>query len=104
MSLRRYEILLPIRYNDGAPVEEEKFAQTRRELVSAFGAFTTQPEPMQGWWTHEGKTYEDRSLRFILDVEATPENRRFLANFKETLKARFRQLDVWMISYEIDIH
>lgn len=104
MSFRRYEILLPTRYNDGAPVEEAKFAETRRELVAQFGAVTTQPEPFQGWWTHEGHIYEDRSLRFIIDAEATPEIRVFLTNLKEVLKARFRQIDIWMISYEIDIH
>jgi hypothetical protein len=95
---------LPIRYNDGSPVDEEKFAQTRRELVAQFGALTTQPESFQGWWTHEAQIYEDRSLRLIVDAEATPEMRAFLTNFKEVLKARFRQIDIWMISYEIDIH
>ena len=104
MSFRRYEILLPIRYNDGSPVEEEKFARTRRELVAMFGALTKQPDTFQGWWMHGGETYEDRNLRFIVDVEATPENRAFFAGLKETLKTRFRQIDIWMISYEIDIH
>ena len=55
-------------------------------------------------WTHGGETYEDRSLRFVVEVEATPENRAYLTNLKEVLKARFRQIDIWMISYEIDIH
>jgi hypothetical protein len=85
-------------------VEEEKFAQTRRELVARFGALTTQPEAFQGWWTHGESTYEDRSLRFIVDIDATAENRAFLKDFKETLKSRFRQIDIWMISHEIDIH
>jgi hypothetical protein len=31
-SRRRYEILLPIRYNDGTPVEPDKFFQTQEEL------------------------------------------------------------------------
>lgn len=104
MSSRRYEILVPIRYNDGSPVEEEKFVQTRRELVETFGALTTQPEPFQGWWTHGGEIFEDRSLRFVVDVDATPANRAYRATFKEVLKTRFHQIDIWMISYEIDIH
>ena len=72
--------------------------------MARFGALTTEPEPFQGWWTHEGHIHEDRSLRFIVDAEATPENRAFLTNLKEVLKARFRQIDIWMISYQIDIH
>ena len=33
MPLERYEILLPLKYNDGTPIEPEKFQQTRKELV-----------------------------------------------------------------------
>src|SRR6267142_1261784 len=33
MSFRRYEILLPTRYNDGAPVEAEKFHLVIEELA-----------------------------------------------------------------------
>ena len=41
MPFERYEILLPLQYNDGTPVEPEKFQETRRELVRRFGALTT---------------------------------------------------------------
>jgi len=33
MPFERYEILLPLNYNDGTPIEPEKFQETRRELV-----------------------------------------------------------------------
>jgi len=33
MSTVRYEILLPLRYNDGTPVEQEKFIITFNSLV-----------------------------------------------------------------------
>lgn len=36
MPSERYEILLPLKYNDGTPVEPEKFQQARRELVQRF--------------------------------------------------------------------
>jgi hypothetical protein len=32
MPLERYEILLPLKYNDGTPVEPEKFRQTKIEI------------------------------------------------------------------------
>jgi hypothetical protein len=31
MRMRRYEILLPLAYNDGRPVEKSKFLQTVEE-------------------------------------------------------------------------
>lgn len=40
MLKRRYEILLPIRHNDGRPVSGELLEQTREELVAQFGGIT----------------------------------------------------------------
>ena len=32
VSFRRYEITLPTRYNDGLPIEPDKYLMTRREI------------------------------------------------------------------------
>ena len=104
MSLKRYEILLPTRYNDGLPIEDEHFTRTRRELVAEFGAVTWSPERLQGIWSHEGKTFEDANIKVVIDVEDTPAARAFFRQFKETLRTRFRQIEIWMISYPIEIH
>jgi hypothetical protein len=37
MPFERYEILLPLNYNDGTPIELEKSQETRRELVEPYG-------------------------------------------------------------------
>jgi len=104
MSFRRYEILLPTRYNDGLPVEEEQFTRTRRELVAAFGAITWCPDRLQGIWSHGGQIFEDTNVKVLVDVEDTPEARAFFRAFKETLKTRFQQIEIWMVSYLVDIH
>ena len=103
MSRRRYEILLPLRYNDGSTVEPEKLFETQEELVAAFGALTTSPEQFRGIWMQEGQRFEDEHFRIVVDIEATLENRAFLARFKERLKERFRQIDIWIVSYEIEV-
>lgn len=103
MSFRRYEITLPTRYNDGLPVEPEKFLLTRREIAARFGALTFVPEPVHGEWSHQGARYEDVNIRIIVDVDDTPENAQFFRRLKQTLKDRFRQIDIWIVSYEIRI-
>ena len=103
MSFRRYEITLPTRYNDGREIEPAKFLATRRELSGKFGALTFLPEPIQGEWTHKQLRFEDVNLRIIVDVEDTAENAEFFAKFKETLKQRFEQIEIWIVSYEIRI-
>lgn len=103
MSFRRYEITLPTRYNDGSPVEPEKYLITRRDLAARFGALTFLPQPILGEWTHQQVRYEDTNIRIIVDVEDTPQNSEFFVSFKQILKERFRQLDIWMVSHEIRI-
>ncbi len=103
MSSIRYEILLPLQYNDGTAVEDEKFEQTWADLVAQFQALTIQPQSFRGIWMHEGERYEDNLIRLILDVPDTPETEQFFKAYKETLKERFKQLDVWITAYSIRI-
>ena len=103
MSRRRYEILLPIKYNDGAPIEADRFFETQEELIATFGALTTSPELLRGVWLQEGQRFEDEHLRLVVDVETTPETRGWFREFKETLKLRFRQFDIWIVSYDIEV-
>ena len=103
MSFRRYEITLPTRYNDGTPVEPEKYLITRREIAARFGALTFLPQPIYGEWTHQETRYEDANVRIVVDVEDTTAAGDFFAQLKPKLKERFQQLEIWIVSYEIRI-
>ena len=88
--LGRFEILLPLQYNDGSQVEQEKFTQTRRELDNQFGGSSADPIPISGHWVSQGTLYEDNLLRLRVDVPYTRKNRTFFRRYKELLKERFR--------------
>jgi|ERR1017187_1294334 hypothetical protein len=103
MSFRRYEIILPTRYNDGTPVPNAEFWETAKALVAEFGATSYLPEPFQGIWIHQGQTYAKQNVRLFVDVEDTPENAAFFRQLKTMLKQRFWQIDIWLVSYEIRI-
>src|SRR5438477_12721685 len=103
MPKRRYEILLPLRHNDGRPVTSDKFGLTRQELLAQFGALSTDPQSLLGTWTFEGKQYEDELLRFVVDADDTQENREFFVSFKRVLLERFEQLEIYIISHPIDV-
>jgi hypothetical protein len=51
---RRYEILLPQRFNDGQPVPDDLFADTLLELRSQFGAVSSETQIIRGIWQHAG--------------------------------------------------
>jgi hypothetical protein len=103
MRKRRYETLLPLKYNDGRPVSEGLFEQTREELVGQFGAISIEPGLVRGVWVHEGTRYEDELLRYVIDVDDTPENQQFFVDFKARLLARFDQIELYIAPYPVDI-
>lgn len=92
----RYEILLPLKYNDGTPVESEKFEQVRKELLRQFEGLTINSGTIEGLWLYQGEMVEDELIRIIIDAEETIENERFFHEFKERLKEKFRQVEIWI--------
>ena len=94
---------MPTQYNEGNPVEPERFLITRREIAARFGALTFLPQPVHGEWMHQEIRFEDINLRIVVDVEDTPESAEFFARLKQTLKQRFQQIEIWIVSHEIRI-
>ena len=70
MPAVRYEILLPLKYNDGSDVEASKLLQTKEELVQKFGALTVDPHPLEGLWTHQEALYHEVLLKYTLRMTA----------------------------------
>ena len=102
-SYRRYEILLPLRFNDQEAIPDALLGETAIELRQQFGAVSSETQIIRGLWQHEGQSYRDDLVRVFVDVPDTPENRHFFVEYKERLKARFRQLDIWMTTYLIEV-
>ena len=102
-ALRRYEILVPLRFNDGRPVPEALLAQTFVELREHFGAASWETQTLRGAWQHEGSVYEDHLTRFFVDVPDLPRHREFFVRCKESLKLRFDQIDLWITSHPLDV-
>jgi hypothetical protein len=50
-----------------------------------------------------GKNHLLQDVRLFVDVEDTVGNAAFFQRFKGILKERFRQIDIWIVSYEIRV-
>lgn len=48
--LRRFEVLLPLRFNDGRSVPEDLLTDTLIELESRFGAVFCETQTIRGLW------------------------------------------------------
>jgi hypothetical protein len=99
---RRFEILLPLNYNDGSEIEPEKFDQTNLELTDRFGGVTWDTVRITGTWKYGGARYRDELLRVRIDT-TDPAATAFLKGYKGLLKERFRQIDIWITAHEIEI-
>ncbi len=100
---RRCEILLPLKFNDGQPVPRELIVNTLLELEQRFGAVSCETQIVHGIWRHQGQRFRDDLMRVFVDAENQPEHRQFFIAYKEQLKTRFKQLDIWMTIYPIDV-
>jgi hypothetical protein len=89
-------------YNDGTLIEPEKFDQTAEELCDHFGGVTQDSVRITGTWKYGGTRYRDELLRIRIDSN-DPTASAFLQAQKERWKERFRQIDIWITAYEIEI-
>lgn len=100
---RRYEVLLPMRFNDGRDVPEELLGEAANEIVEQFNAVSFYNEAVEGRWRHEETLYRDDLALLVVDVPDTAKNRKWMKAYKARWKKRLEQLDIWMVSYPIDI-
>lgn len=102
-KLRRFEILLPQQFNDGRDIPRKLRGQALREIIDRFGAASFEPTSVEGYWRHEGTLYTDSLSKIVVDVEDSDENRQWMRDFKARWKVTLDQLDIWLISYEVDV-
>ena len=101
--MRRYEILLPLRFNNGDPVPEGLVGEVIVSIRNHFGAVSFETQTIRGVWQHEGQAYKDDLVRLFADVPDTAENRAWFVELKVRLKRDFQQLDIWMITHPIEV-
>ena len=100
---RRYELLLPLRFNDGSAIPEALGDQTIDEIKERFGAISLESQSILGSWKTGSAEHHDENLRLFADVPDTPEHRQFFVELEEELKARFQQLDIWITTHSLDV-
>jgi hypothetical protein len=100
---RRFEVLLPLRFNDGRDVPGEWIAEAVLEIVDHFGAASYETQRVEGHWRHSGVLYRDDLVRVVVDVPDGGRNRQWMRQFKERWKVRLEQVELWMVSYRIEV-
>ena len=102
-KLRRFEILLPLQFNDGREVSTKLLAEAVLEIVDKFDAASYETQKVEGHWRHEGVLYRDNLVKIVIDTPDDEANREWMRDYKSRWKERLEQLDLWLVSYTIDI-
>ena len=100
---RRYEVLLPVRFNDGSEVPEGLLGEAVNEMVEQFNAASFYKDTIEGRWRQAETLYRDDLALLVVDVPDTKTNRKWMKAYKARWKDRLDQLELWMVSYPIDI-
>ena len=100
---RRFEVLLPLQFNDGREIPPEWLAEAVLEIVDHFGAASYETQKVEGHWRHGGTLYRDNLVRLLVDIPDTAKNREWMRGFKDRWGARLEQLELWMVSYSIQV-
>jgi len=73
------------------------------EVVDRFGAASYETQKVEGHWRQGGVTYRDDLVRIVVDVPDNEDNRTWVREFKSRWKAKLEQLELWVVSYPIDL-
>ena len=78
-------------------------AEAVLEIVEHFGAASYETQRVEGHWRHGGILYRDDLVRVVVDVPDSVGNRQWMRQFKEHWKVRLEQVELWMVSYRIEV-
>src|SRR3989442_4756907 len=100
---RRSEGLLPAQFNDGRPVPPEWLAEAVLEIVDHFGAASYETQKVEGHWRHGGVLIRDDLVKLVVDAPDVVTNRRWMKEYKERWRSRLDQVELWMVSYAVEV-
>ena len=102
-KLRRFEILLPLQFNDGREVSPELLAEAVLEIVERFDAASYETQKVEGYWRYQGVLYRDNLVKIVIDAADEEANREWTRMYKKCWKQKLEQLDLWLDSYTVDV-
>jgi hypothetical protein len=103
---RRYDIYLPVTYNDGTRIPGEKYDDVEDRLLRHFGGLTSQRRefPFRGKWQEGSNVYEDRIVVLTVIDFRRGGSTRFVGQLKADLLEQFKQLEILITETALRVH
>ena len=100
--MKEYDLFVPLFYNDGSPVEQEKIEGIGEHLLEQFLGLTFFPQPNQGSWKMGDVTFRDQVVIFRVLTDKTRRARRLIAQFKKQLKKDLVQEEILIVERDVE--
>lgn len=100
--MKEYDLFVPLYYNDGRPVEPQKFQDLQTRLLEQFGGLTFFPQPNEGFWTLAGLTYRDEIVIYRVITSDEQEAQRFLSDLKAQLREALQQEEILIVGRDVE--
>ena len=100
--MKEYDLFVPLRYNDGTPIESVKFQILQARLLEYFNGVTFFPQASQGLWKAGDVTYRDEIVIYRVVTSNVRSARQFLKRLKEELKTAFRQQEILIVERDVE--
>jgi len=102
-AVKEYDIVLPLYYNDGTPIELAKFQDLAKVLIADFGGVTFFPQSSEGWRKKGEEFFQDKNVLFRVLGRKNQDPKRAFARLKGKIKADFRQEEVLIVQREVQL-
>lgn len=100
--MKEYDLFIPLRYNDGSPIESRKLQHLHARLLERFDGLTFFPQPNEGYWKLGGITYRDEIVIYRILTGKVRSARQFLTQLKADLKRELQQEDILIIERDVE--
>src|ERR1700730_13057869 len=97
--MKKCDIHLQLNYRNGKQIEQKKIQRARDELIATFGSFAV---PDRRTWKYDGVKYVE-VVKFEIITTGDRVTKKRLTNLKESLNQSFRQVDILITSYDIQV-
>jgi len=78
--------LIPLKHNDGTPVDTQIFISIKDTLIERFKGGRVQPlSPYLGWYVGENRLYTDLALLFIVEADRSEQNIEWFQEYKNNV-------------------
>jgi len=102
--MKKYDVYLPLKYNDGTEIETKELRKIERQLMAVFGAITVSPlcAPFRGTWRLGGVEFVDDIIRIEIITKEDLTTDEFFKRYKQYLKRTLRQFKILITVQDVE--